>query len=101
DQPCGPCLDVTRPDDVEDQIDPAYVFQRVVLKIDELMPPESERLLPVAGASGTDDVGAELAGELRHHRPDCAGRPVREDAPPGLKVAMIEEPLPRGQAGDR
>ena len=62
---------------------------------------EVERLLAVAGASGTDDVRAELACELRHHRPDCAGRPVREDAPPSLKVAMIEEPLPCGQARDR
>ena len=30
-----------------------------------------------------------LARELRHHRTDCAGRAVREDALPRLKVAVL------------
>jgi hypothetical protein len=30
---------------------------------------------------------------LRHHRPDCAGRAVREDALPRLKAAVLEQSL--------
>jgi hypothetical protein len=48
---------------------------------------EVERLLTVGRASGADDVGACQSCELRHHRPDCACRAVREDALPRLKVA--------------
>src|SRR5262249_51971535 len=61
---------------------------------------EVEHLLPVGRASGADDVSAELTCELRHHRPDCACRAVREDALPRLKVAVLEQSLPRGEAGD-
>jgi hypothetical protein len=41
-----------------------------------------ERLLTVGSATSTDDIRAGLARELRHHRPDCAGRAVHEDALP-------------------
>src|SRR5215218_5157507 len=99
DQACGPFLDVSA-DDVEDQVDASGVFQGVVLQIDELLRAEVERLLAVGGAPGADDVGTGLTCELRHHRPDCAGRAVREDALPRLKVAVVEQALPRGQAGD-
>src|SRR5678815_803159 len=34
------------------------------------------------------------------HRPDCAGRAVREDALPRLKTAVLEQSLPRGEARD-
>src|SRR5262249_52414044 len=57
-------------------------------------------LLTVGRAPGADDVGAGLTCELRHHRPDCAGRAVREDALPSLKVTMVEQSLPRSQARD-
>src|SRR5438067_8247014 len=97
DQACGPLLDVSA-DDVEDQVDAADVFQGVVVEIDELLGAEVERLLAVGGAPGADDVGAGLTCELRHHRPDCAGRAVREDALPRVKVAVVEQSLPRGQA---
>src|SRR3954465_5006455 len=69
DHACGPLLDVTA-DDVEHQVDRDDVFQRVVLKVDELHRAEVERRLTVGGAPGADDVGAELPCELRHHRPD-------------------------------
>ena len=72
-----------------------------LLEVDELVRAEVERLLPVGGAPGADDVGAELARELGHHRPDRAGRAVREDALPRLKAAVLEQSLPRGQARDR
>src|SRR5213078_1288231 len=91
---CGPLLDVSA-DDVEHQVDAADVFQRVVLKVDELLRAEVERLLTVGSASGADDVRAELTCELRHHRPDCAGRAVHEDALPRLEAAMLEQSLPR------
>ena len=39
--------------------------------------------------------------ELCHHRPDCTGRAVREDALPRLKATVVEQSLPRGQARDR
>src|SRR5246500_1970018 len=98
-QTCGPLLDVAA-DDIEHQIDAADVFQRVVVEVDELLRAEVERLLTVGSASGTDDVAAGLTCELRHHRPDCAGRAVREDALPRLKAAVLEQSLPRGEARD-
>jgi hypothetical protein len=61
---------------------------------------EIERLLTVGSASGADEVGAGLASELRDHRTDCAGCAVRKDALPRLKTAMLEQSLPRSQAGD-
>ena len=47
-------------DDVEHQVNAANVVQRVVLKVDEVHRAEVERLLTVDGASGADDVRAEL-----------------------------------------
>src|ERR687888_2758321 len=87
-------------DDVEDQIDVADVFQGVVVEVDKLPRAEVERLLTVGGASGADDVGAGRTCELRHHRPDCAGRAVRDYALPRPKAAVLEKSLPRGEAGD-
>src|SRR5262245_57954086 len=52
----------------------------------------SQRLTPMSDA--------DLTCELRHHRPDCAGRAVREDALPRLKAAVLEKSLPRGEARD-
>src|SRR6516164_6730358 len=98
-QACGPLLDVAA-DDIEHQIDAADVFERVVVEVNELLRAEVERLLTVGRASGADDVGAGLARELRHHRTDCAGCAVREDALPRLKAAVLEHSLPRGEAGD-
>jgi hypothetical protein len=46
------------------KIDSADVFQRVVLEVDELLRAEVERRLTVGSASGADDVGAGLTGEL-------------------------------------
>ena len=100
DHACGPLLDVSA-DDVEHQVDSADVFQRVVLEVDELLRAEVERLLTVGGASGADDVRAGLTCELRHHRPDCAGRAVHEHALPRLKAAVLEQSLPRGQTRHR
>src|SRR6516165_10434359 len=99
-QACGPFPDVAADDieNQENQIDSADVFENVVLEVDELLRAEVERLLTVGSASGADDVGAELTGELRDHRPDCAGCAVHEDALPRLKTAMLEQSLPRSQA---
>src|SRR5438477_3611831 len=96
----GPLPDVAA-DDIENQVDAADVFEDVVLEVDELLRAEVERLLAVGRASGADDVGARQSCKLRHHRPDCAGRAVREDALPRLKPAVLEESLPRSQARDR
>ncbi len=67
-------------DDVENQVKAADVFQRVVLKVDELHRAEVERLLTVDGASGAGGGRAERTCERCHHRPDCAGRAVHEHA---------------------
>src|SRR5207247_7359827 len=99
-QACGPLLDVAA-DDIENQIESADVVQDVVVEVDELLRAKVERLLAVGGPSGADDVCAELACELRHHRPDCAGRAVRKDTLPRLKAAVLEQPLPCGQTRDR
>src|SRR6266487_3402825 len=50
-QACGPLRDVAA-EDIENQIDFADVFQRVVAEVDELLRAEVERLLTVGGASG-------------------------------------------------
>src|SRR5262249_47096471 len=83
DHACGPLPDVAA-DDIENQIDSPDVFEAVVVEVDELLRAEVERLLTVGSASGADDVSAELTCELRHHRTDCAGRAVHEDALPRL-----------------
>src|SRR5215468_2522422 len=99
-QACGPLPDVAA-DDIEHQIDSADVFEDVVLEVDELLRAEVEHRLTVGTASGADDVGAGLSCELRHHRPDGAGRAVYEDALPRPKATVLEQSLPRGQARDR
>src|SRR5690348_12783163 len=60
DQARGPLLDFAA-DDVEHQVDAADVFERFVLKIDELHRAEVERLLTVGSAPGADDVCARLS----------------------------------------
>src|SRR2546430_7662220 len=78
-QVCGPLPDVAA-DDIEHQIDSPDVFEDVVLEVDELLRAEVEHRLTVGTASAADDVGAGLSCELRHRRPDGAGRAVYEDA---------------------
>jgi hypothetical protein len=98
-QACGPLPDVAA-DAIEHQIDTADVFQGVVVEVDKLLRAGVEHLLTVSGASGADDVGAELACELRHHRTDSARRAVHEYALPRLKAPVLEQSLPRGEARD-
>ncbi len=52
-------LDVTA-DDIEDQVDPADVFEILVVEVEELVRAELKRRLAVRRPAGTDDVGAEL-----------------------------------------
>jgi len=85
-------------DDIENQIDFADVFQRVVIEIDELLCAEVESRLTAGSAPGADDVRASLACELRRHRTDNAGRTVHENTLPRAKAAVLEQALPRGQA---
>ena len=57
--------------------------------------------LPISGLTAWQGLFQHgLTCELRHHRPDCAGRAVREDALPRLKTAVLEQSLPRGEARD-
>src|SRR3546814_3215163 len=88
-------------DEIEHQIDPANVFEHVVVEIDKLLRSKLERLVPVDSASGADDVGTGLACELRHHRSDCASRTVCDDALSCPQAAVLEQSLPRSQARDR
>src|SRR5438093_6149238 len=85
-------------DDIENQIDCADVFQGFVIEVDELLCAEVESRLTAASAPGADDVRAGLTCELARHRTDYAGRTVHKDALPGTKAAVLEQPLPRGQA---
>ena len=85
-------------EDIENQIDLADVFQGVVIEVDELLRAEVESRLTAGGAPGADDVRAGLTCELGRHRTDYAGRTVHEDALPRTKAAVLEQPLPRGQA---
>src|SRR5215472_14231072 len=83
---------------IENQIDPADIFYGVVIEVDELLRAEVERGLTGASAPGADDVRAGLTCELGRHRTDYAGRTVHEDALSRTKAAVLEQPLPRGQA---
>src|ERR1700751_3647232 len=85
-------------DDIENQIDCADVFQGFVIEVDELLYAEVESRLTAASAPGADDVRAGRTCELARHRTDYAGRTVHEDALPRVKAAVLEQPLPRGQA---
>src|SRR5215472_14735346 len=85
-------------DDIQNQIDRADVFQCVLIKVDELPRAEVESRLTGGSAPGADDVRAGLTRELARHRTDYAGRTVHEDALPRVKAAVLEQPLPRGEA---
>src|SRR5499427_4560600 len=93
----GPLRDVA-PEDIENQIDLADVFQGAFIEVDELLCAEVESRLTAASVPGADDVGASLACELARHRTDYAGRTVHKDALPRLKATVLEQALPRGQA---
>src|SRR4030095_10792189 len=82
----------------ENQIDPADIVQGVVIEIDELLCAEVESRLTAGSAPGADDVRAGLTCELARHRTEYAGRTVHEDALPRVKAAVLEQPLPRGEA---
>src|SRR3954471_1452357 len=97
DQARGPPPDVAA-EDIEHQIDSADIFQGVAMEVDELLRAEIESRLTAGSAPGADDVGAGLTCELGRHRTDYAGRTVHEDALPRLQAAVLEQPLPRGQA---
>src|SRR6516165_758790 len=85
-------------DDIENQIDFADVFQGVFIEVDELLRAEVESRLTAGSAPGADDVRAGLTCELARHRTDYAGRTVHKDTLPRVKAAVLEQPLPRGQA---
>src|SRR5246500_4579841 len=85
-------------EDIENQIDSADIFQGVVIEVDELLCAEVESRLTAGSAPGANDVRAGLTCELGRHRTDYAGRTVHEDALPRAKAAVLEQPLPRGQA---
>src|SRR5215472_1881329 len=85
-------------EDIENQINPADIFQGVVIEVDELLCAEVESRLTGTSAPGADDVRAGPTCELGRHRTDYAGGTVHEDALPRLKAAVLEQPLPRGQA---
>src|SRR6266576_3398454 len=85
-------------EDIENQIDLADIFQVVVIEVDELLCAEVESRLTGASAPGANDVRAGLTCELARHRTDYARRTVNEDTLPSVKAAVLEQPLPRGQA---
>src|SRR3954467_13358786 len=96
-QACRPLPDVAA-DDIENQIDFGDIFQGVVIEVYELLCAEVESLLTAGSVPCADDVRAGLTCELGRHRTDYAGRAVHEDALPRTKAAVLEQPLPRGQA---
>src|SRR5437667_7872686 len=85
-------------EDIENQIDPADIFQGVAIEVDELLRAEVESRLTAGSAPGADDVRAGLTCELGRHRTDYASRTVHKDALPRTKAAGLEQPLPRGPA---
>src|SRR4029450_9715618 len=85
-------------EDIENQIDPADIFQSVIIEVDELLCAEVESRLTTISAPSADDVRAGLTCELGRHRTDYAGRTVHENALPHTNAAVLEQALPRGQA---
>jgi hypothetical protein len=112
DETRGPLADVAA-EDIEHQIDPADIFQRIVPEVDELLRVEVERRLTVGRASGTDDLCTRRACELcRHgagvrrlHGPQRSGRSLREPVRTSGSPTHRQESLPRGidrhHQGDR
>src|SRR5258708_34365734 len=80
-QACRPLPDVAA-DDIENQIDPADVFQGVVIEVDELLCAEVESRLTHASAPGADDICAGLTCELPRHRAHCTGATAPQAALP-------------------
>src|ERR1700757_763971 len=66
-------------EDIENQIDPADIFQGVVIEVDELRRAEVESRLTAGSAPGADDVRASLTCQLCRHRTDYASRTVHKD----------------------
>src|SRR5262249_8463120 len=64
----------------------------------ELLRAEVESPLTAASAPGADDICPGLAGKLGCHRTDYAGRTMHKNTLPRTKPAVIEQPLPCGQA---
>src|SRR5256712_10025883 len=85
-------------EDIENQIDPADIFQGVAIEVDDFLRAEVESRLTAGSAPGADDVRAGLTCELGRHRTDYAGRTMYKDGLTRTKAAVLEQPLPRGQA---
>src|SRR5262249_28239098 len=85
-------------EDIEYQIDPADIFQSVVIEGGELLSAKIASRLTARSAPGAYDGRSGLTCELARHRTDYAGRTMHEDALPRTKAAVLEQPLPRGQA---
>src|SRR5947209_11995662 len=85
-------------EDIENQIDPADIFQGVVIEVDELLRAEVDSRLTAGSPPGADDVRAGLTCELGRHRTDYAGRTMYKDGLTRTKAAVLEQPLPRRQA---
>ena len=99
-QTCGALLDLAA-DHVKHEIDAPDFLERIICQIDELVRAKLQRLLPVGGTSGGNDVGSELARKLRRDRTDRTGGAMNKDALACLEAAMLRQSLPGGQAGDR
>jgi hypothetical protein len=54
-------------DEIQHQINFAYVLQPLVAEVDKLVRAEIKRFLSIRGTSGTDHVSTSLTRELCHH----------------------------------
>src|SRR5581483_2632595 len=84
-------------DDIENQIDFADAFERIIIEVDELLCAEVESGVTGISAPGADDVRAGLACELARHRTDYAGCTMHEDSLTRAKAAVVEQPLSNRQ----
>src|SRR5215470_1607667 len=73
----------------------------VPLDVDEIAGAEFEHAPARTGPAGSDDVGAGPAGQLHAHRSDPAAGAVDHHGLAGLKVAVVEQRLPRREPGLR
>ena len=89
-------------DRVEDQVSPAgRVLEALGVQRDVAVGAQLHDQRPGVAAPGPDHLGAGPAGQLDRHRPDRAARAVDDHRLPLGQLSVVEQGLPRRQAGPR
>jgi hypothetical protein len=88
-------------DSVENDVDRFHGILEAGRRADDLMCPELEDQSLGCRRCGADHVRGRRAGELHREPADAARGTVDQDALAGLEPAVVEQPLPGGERGQR